>query len=224
MAAINGINDSVGNVTIGARPSSRPMAPLPARAQTGLVAWISSLGLASCVDVHPEMDRFDDPSGNFADNVPVPDMSMPPGWEHDSNWDSEASIWATLKGPEDTKASSKKCKNQAHNSEHQSYGLLAVQEKVTREYLMQSLTNTVNGEEQAAELRSIHRAYALETEEQARNMVVVRGQPLLCFRFRFRSELCSELRFLFRRFTFQFGTPLRFRTSSAIPTSELPRK
>jgi hypothetical protein len=38
------------------------------------------------------------------------------------------------------------------------------------------------------------------------------------------SELRSELRFLFRRFTFQFRTLIRFRTSSTIPTSELPRK
>jgi hypothetical protein len=52
----------------------------------------------------------------------------------------------------------------------------------------------------------------------------VRGQPLLRFQFRFRSELRSELQFLFRRFTFQFRTPLRFHTSSAIPTSELLRK
>jgi hypothetical protein len=50
--------------------------------------------------------------------------------------------------------------------------------------------------------------------------VPVRGQPLLRFRFRFR----SELRFLFRSFTFQFETPLCFCTSSAIPTLELPRK
>jgi hypothetical protein len=71
------------------------------------------------------------------------DMLMPPGWEDDPNWGSDASIWATPKGPGDAKAthrpkdSSKKLKKRAHNSELQSYGLLAVYEKVTMEYLAQ---------------------------------------------------------------------------------------
>jgi hypothetical protein len=61
--------------------------------------------------VHPEADRFDDPPGDFANDVPTPDTSMPQGWEHDPNWDSDTSIWEQMKGPEDaTKASSKKCK------------------------------------------------------------------------------------------------------------------
>jgi hypothetical protein len=140
MATINGINDSIVDVTIGAanachRAILMPTAPLPARAHTGLVAQISSLGLASHMDVHPETDCFNNPSGNFADDLPIPDMLMPPGWEHDPNWDSDMSIWATLKGPEDAKASSKKCKKCAHDSDHQSYGLLAIHDKVMREYL-----------------------------------------------------------------------------------------
>jgi hypothetical protein len=68
------------------------------------------------MDLHPEMDCFEGPSGDFTDDVPVPDTLMPPGWDDDPNWDSDTSIWTTLKVPEDTedtdqpKASSKKCK------------------------------------------------------------------------------------------------------------------
>jgi hypothetical protein len=88
------------------------------------------------MDAHPKADHFDNLSGDFADNVPVPDTSMPQGWEHNPNWDSDASIWEQMNGPGDaTKASSKKRKKRARDNEHQSYGILAVHEKVTREYL-----------------------------------------------------------------------------------------
>jgi hypothetical protein len=108
--------------------------------------------------------------------MPVPDTSMPPGWEDDPNWDSDASIWATLRGPGDTKASSKKHKKRAHNSEHPSYGILAIHEKVTKEYLVQLLTVFIENETLAAELRSAHRAYALQEAEQASTMVILTPQ------------------------------------------------
>jgi hypothetical protein len=94
-----------------AGPSSCPMAPLLAQAKTGLTAQISSPGLASRMDVHPETHHFDNLSGDFANDMPIPDTSMPPGWEHDPNWDSDASVWAEMKGPKDTKASGKTCKS-----------------------------------------------------------------------------------------------------------------
>jgi hypothetical protein len=56
------------------------------------------------MDVHPETDHFDDPSGDFTDEVPIPDMPMPPGWDADPNWDSDTLIWVRLKGPEDAEA------------------------------------------------------------------------------------------------------------------------
>jgi hypothetical protein len=40
-----------------AGPSSRPMAPLPARANPGLGARLSRPGLASRIDAHPEADH-----------------------------------------------------------------------------------------------------------------------------------------------------------------------
>jgi hypothetical protein len=61
---------------------------------------------------------------------------MPPGWEDNPKWGLDASAWDEMKGPADTtKASGKRRKKQAHDSEHPSYGTLAIQEKVTREYL-----------------------------------------------------------------------------------------
>jgi hypothetical protein len=50
---------------------------MPARAHSGLAARISNPGLASRIDVHPEADCFNDPPGNFAGDVPKPDMSIP---------------------------------------------------------------------------------------------------------------------------------------------------
>jgi hypothetical protein len=44
------------------------------------------------MDAHPEMDHFNDPTGNFTDDVPILDMSVPQEWEEDLNWDSDASI------------------------------------------------------------------------------------------------------------------------------------
>jgi hypothetical protein len=76
-------------------------------------------------------------------------MSMPPGWEHDSN----TSIWEQMKSPEDsTKASSKKRKKRAHDNEHQLYVIFAIHKKVTREYLTRWSMNTVEDEALTAEL------------------------------------------------------------------------
>jgi hypothetical protein len=72
-------------------PSSSPTAPLPARAKSGLAAQMSNPGLASRMEMHPKTDCFNDPSGNFANDVPDTDTSMPAGWEDDPNWGSEAS-------------------------------------------------------------------------------------------------------------------------------------
>jgi hypothetical protein len=63
-------------------------------------------------------------------------------------------------------------KSEPHNSELMSHGLMAVYAKVTREYLMQSLTNTVNNEALAVEHRSACHTLALLPAEQAKNMVI----------------------------------------------------
>jgi hypothetical protein len=148
-------------------------APLPAQAQSGLAARISNPGLASRIDAHPGVDCFDDPPGDFANDVPAPDISMPPGWEHNPNWDSDMSIWEQMKGPGDaTKAYSMKHKKWAHHNEHQSYGILAIHEEVTREYLVRLSAKTVDDEALATELRSARQAYALQQAEQARTMVL----------------------------------------------------
>jgi hypothetical protein len=119
--------------------SSRLTAPLPARAHSRLAAWISNTGLASRIEAHPKADSFDNPPGDFANNVPDLDMSMPPGWEDDNpNWGSDASVWDGLEGPDNIKASSKKRKKWAHNSEPPLHSLAAVHEKATREYLVRS--------------------------------------------------------------------------------------
>jgi hypothetical protein len=70
-----------------ARPSSRLMAPLPVRAHSGLAARLSKPGLASRIDAHPKADRFNNPPGNIANDVPEPDMSMPDSWESDPTGD-----------------------------------------------------------------------------------------------------------------------------------------
>jgi hypothetical protein len=75
--------------------------------------------------------------------------------------------------PKDTtKASGKKRKKRAHYSEHQSYGILAVHEKVMREYLARSSTHTVDDEALTAELRSARQTYALQQAELAKTMVI----------------------------------------------------
>jgi hypothetical protein len=119
-----------------ARPSSRPKAPLPARAHSEIAARISQPGLASRMDAHPAADRFDDPP---ADDVPGPDESMPDGWS-DPGWPSDDSMWNHLRDPDDPpKALSKKRKKQG--IEYPSYGLLAVHEHVMRDYLARSSTH-----------------------------------------------------------------------------------
>jgi hypothetical protein len=132
-----------------ARPSSRPTAPLLARAHSGLAAQISQPGLASRMDAHPAADHFDDPP---ADDMPGQDTSMPDGWS-DPDWPSDHSMWKHMRDPDDPpKALRKKCKKRG--IEYQSYGLLAVHEKVTRDYLTRSSTHTVDDEALTAELRS----------------------------------------------------------------------
>jgi hypothetical protein len=78
-----------------------------------------------------------------------------------------------MMGPADTeKASGKKRKKWAYDSEHPSYGTLAVHEKVTREYLVRLSTHTVDDEVLTVELRSACRTYALQQAEEARTMVI----------------------------------------------------
>jgi hypothetical protein len=150
-----------------AGPSSRPTAPLPARAHSGLAARISQLGLASRMDAHPAEDRFNDPP---ADDVPRPEKSMPDGWS-DRDWLSDDSMWNHLRGPDDPpKALSKKRKK--WGVEYQSYGFLTVHEKVTRDYLARLSRHTVDDEALTAELRSARRAYALEQAELAKTVVI----------------------------------------------------
>jgi hypothetical protein len=73
-----------------AGPSSRPTAPLPARAQSGLAARISQPGLASCMDARPAADCVNDPLTNLTKATTPPDTSIPDGWDHNPNWDSDA--------------------------------------------------------------------------------------------------------------------------------------
>jgi hypothetical protein len=68
-----------------AKPSSRLTALLPVRTQPGLAAQISHPGLASHIDACPTADRFDNPPSDFADDMPMPDTSMPVGWGSDPN-------------------------------------------------------------------------------------------------------------------------------------------
>jgi hypothetical protein len=146
-----------------ARPSSCPTAPPPARAQSGLAVQISQLGLASRMDAHPAADRVNDPP---------PDASMPESWGSDPGWGSEASVWEHMRGPNDPpKALSKKCKKKG--IEYQSYGVLAVHEKVTRDYLTRSSTHTVDDEALTAELWSARQDYALQQAEIATTMVLL---------------------------------------------------
>jgi hypothetical protein len=161
--------------SLRAGPSSRPTAPLPARAHSGLAAQLSKPELASCIDVHPEADHYNDRLGNIADDVPEPDMSMPAGWESDPNWGSDASVWDEMRGPGDPpKPLSKKRKKSAHDYEHMD-GWTAAHEKATREYLAWSATHTVVDDALKSELRMARRAFALQ--EAARAEVVVIPTP-----------------------------------------------
>jgi hypothetical protein len=111
------------------------MAPLPARAHSGLAAQISQLGLASHMDAHPAADWFNDLP---ADDAPGPDKSAPDGWS-DPDWPSDDSMWQHMRGPNDPpKPLSKKRKKKGIT--YEPYGLLAVHEKVMRDYLARSST------------------------------------------------------------------------------------
>jgi hypothetical protein len=59
---------------------------------------MSSLGLASHIEVHPGMDRFDNPSKNITHKSSIPGISHILGFEDNPNWDSD-----TLQDPEDAK-------------------------------------------------------------------------------------------------------------------------
>jgi hypothetical protein len=70
------------------------------------------------MEIPPGMDRYNDPSGGFVNDVPDEETTMPEGWENNPNWDSDASVYDKMKGPGDsTKASGKKRKKRAHDSE-----------------------------------------------------------------------------------------------------------
>jgi hypothetical protein len=157
----------------GAGLSSRQTAPLPARARSSLAARMTKPGLASRMEIPPGMDRFNDQSGVFANDVPDEDTSLPEGWEHNPNWDSDASVWDEMKGPGDsTEASGKKRKKRAPDSEPQSSSWLAAQEKATREYLAQSTSHTVVDKALKRELRMALRSFALLPAERAKNVVI----------------------------------------------------
>jgi hypothetical protein len=92
----------------------------------------------------PETDRYNDPSYDVTDDVPDKDTDVPAGWDNDPNWDSDVSIWDEMIDPGDaSKASGKKRKKRAHDSEPQSGGWLAARDKATREYLARSMSHTV---------------------------------------------------------------------------------
>jgi hypothetical protein len=96
------------------------------------------------MDAHPMVDRINDPPQ---------DAPMPEGWGSDPGWGSEDSIWEQMRDPNDPpKALSKKRKKKG--IEYQSYSVLAVHEKVTRDYLTRSSTHTINNEALTMELRS----------------------------------------------------------------------
>jgi hypothetical protein len=80
-----------------AGPSSSQMAPLPARAHSGLAARISQPGLASRMDAHPAADRFNDLP---ADDMPGPDKSGAGAWS-DADCLSDDSMWDQLRDPND---------------------------------------------------------------------------------------------------------------------------
>jgi hypothetical protein len=156
-----------------AGPSSRQTAPLPARAMSSLASRMAKPGLASRLEMPPETDRYNDLSYDFTDDVPSKDTEMPAGWEIDPNWDSDVSVWDEMIDPEDApKASGKKRKKRAHDSEPQSGGWLAARDKATREYLARLTSHTVVDEMLKRELRMAYRSFALQEAERAKNVVV----------------------------------------------------
>jgi hypothetical protein len=77
--------------------------------------------MASHMEMTTETDRYNNTSDGFANDMSVEDTAMPVHWEHDPNWDSYASVWNEMIDPGDaSKASGKKRKKQAHDSEPQS--------------------------------------------------------------------------------------------------------
>jgi hypothetical protein len=98
---------------------------------------------------------------------------MPVGWEIDPNWDSNASVWDEMIDPEDApKASGKKWKKRAHDSEPQSGGWLAARDKAMREYLAPSTSHTVIDKTLKRELRMAYHSFALQEAERAKNVIV----------------------------------------------------
>jgi hypothetical protein len=103
MASIDSIDSDVIGTTHRAiiehrRPSSRPTAPLPARARSSLAAQMTKPGLASRMEMPPETDRFNDPPGDVASNVPNNDTPLPYSWEPDPNWDTDGSVYNEMTG------------------------------------------------------------------------------------------------------------------------------
>jgi ribosomal protein L28 len=78
-----------------------------------------------------------------------------------------------MKDPaETTKASSKKRKKEAHDSEPQLDGWIAVHKKATREYLAQLSTHTVISEALKTEIRLALNAFALREAEWEKHVVI----------------------------------------------------
>jgi hypothetical protein len=156
-----------------AGPSSRQTAPLPARARLSLTSRMSKPGLASRLEIPPETDRYNDPSYDFTHDVPDNGTEMPAGWEINPNWDSNVPLWDKMIDPEDApKASGKKRKKRAHDSEPQSGSWLTARDKATREYLARSTSHTVVNDTLKRELRMAYRSFALQEAERAKNVVI----------------------------------------------------
>ena len=125
------------------------------------------------MEMPPTTDRYIDPSYDLTPDVPDEDTEMPVGWEDDANWDSDASVWDDIVDPEDPpKASGKKRKQQAHDSEPQPEGWLAARDKATREYLARSTSHTIVDDALKRELRMARCSFALQEAERARNVVI----------------------------------------------------
>jgi hypothetical protein len=69
-------------------------------------------------------------------------------------------MWKHMRGPDDPpKVLSKKCKKKGIT--YEPYGLVAVHEKVTSDYLARLSMHTIDDKALTVELRSARRAYAL---------------------------------------------------------------
>jgi hypothetical protein len=125
------------------------------------------------MDAHPMADHFNNLPGDFADDMPKPEMSMPDGWGSEPNWGSDASVYAQMRGPDNPpKAVIKKQKKQAHNDECQADSWIAIREKGTREYLAQSMSHTVADKALKRDIHMVMRAFALREAEQAKTVVI----------------------------------------------------